>query len=63
MTPFDLVEPTSLAAAVGLLDPDDPTVRPIAGGTALMLMMKAGVFKPEKLVSLATITGLLWGWA
>ena len=55
MIPFDLAEPTSLAAAVKLLNPDDPSVRPIAGGTALMLMMKAGVFNPEKLVSLRKI--------
>ena len=55
MIPFELAEPTSLAAAVKLLDPDDATVRPIAGGTALMLMMKAGVFNPEKLVSLRKI--------
>jgi carbon-monoxide dehydrogenase medium subunit len=55
MIPFDLAEPTSLAAAVKLLNPDDPTVRPIAGGTALMLMMKAGVFNPDKLVSLRKI--------
>ena len=55
MIPFDLAEPTSLAAAVKLLDPDDATIRPIAGGTALMLMMKAGVFNPEKLVSLRKI--------
>jgi aerobic carbon-monoxide dehydrogenase medium subunit len=52
MTPFELVEPASLPEAIGLLDPDDPTVRPIAGGTALMLMMKAGVFRPTRLVSL-----------
>jgi aerobic carbon-monoxide dehydrogenase medium subunit len=52
MIPFELVEPTSLPEAIGLLDPDDPTVRPIAGGTALMLMMKAGVFQPTRLVSL-----------
>ena len=55
MIPFDLAEPKSLAEAVKLLDPDDATVRPIAGGTALMLMMKAGVFRPEKLVSLRKI--------
>ena len=55
MTPFELAEPTSLAAAIQLLDPDDDTVRPIAGGTALMLMMKAGVFRPAKLVSLRKI--------
>jgi carbon-monoxide dehydrogenase medium subunit len=52
MTPFELVEPTSLPEAIGLLDADDPQVRPIAGGTALMLMMKAGVFRPTRLVGL-----------
>jgi carbon-monoxide dehydrogenase medium subunit len=52
MTPFDLVEPASLDEAIALLDPDDSTIRPIAGGTALMLMMKAGVFRPTRLVSL-----------
>jgi aerobic carbon-monoxide dehydrogenase medium subunit len=55
MIPFELAEPTSLGAAVKLLDPDDETVRPIAGGTALMLMMKAGVFQPTCLVSLGKI--------
>ncbi len=52
MTPFELLEPGSLGEAIGLLDPDDSDVRPIAGGTALMLMMKAGVFRPRCLVSL-----------
>jgi carbon-monoxide dehydrogenase medium subunit len=58
MTPFELAEPASLAAAIKLLDPDDPAVRPIAGGTALMLMMKAGVFRPTRLVSLRAIREL-----
>jgi len=52
VTPFDLVEPASLKEAIALIDPNDPDVRPIAGGTALMLMMKAGVFRPRRLVSL-----------
>ena len=52
MTPFELNEPVSLKEAIALIDPDDPDVRPIAGGTALMLMMKAGVFRPRRLVSL-----------
>ena len=43
MTPFELAEPATLSEAIALLDPDDPAMRPIAGGTALMLMMKAGV--------------------
>jgi carbon-monoxide dehydrogenase medium subunit len=32
MTPFELAEPRSLAEAVAQIDPDDPSVRPIAGG-------------------------------
>jgi aerobic carbon-monoxide dehydrogenase medium subunit len=52
MIPFEMVEPTSLKEAVALLDPDDSTVRAVAGGTALMLMMKAGVFVPTRLVCL-----------
>ena len=55
MTPFELAEPRSLAEAIALLDPDDASVRPIAGGTALMLMMKSAVFRPNRLVSLRGI--------
>ena len=58
MTPFELAEPATVKEAVALLDADDPSVRPIAGGTALMLMMKAGVFQPSKLVSLRNVKGL-----
>jgi carbon-monoxide dehydrogenase medium subunit len=53
--PFEMVEPTSLREALGLLDPQEPTIRPVAGGTALMLMMKAGVFTPTRLVCLHRI--------
>lgn len=55
MTPFEIAEPTSLAEAVGMLDPNDPTVRPLGGGTALVLMMKAGLFAPSRLVSLRRV--------
>jgi len=55
MVEFELAEPTTLAHAVKLLDPVDETIRPVAGGTALMLMMKAGVFRPTRLVSLRKI--------
>ena len=61
MIPFELVEPTSLKDAIALIDPDDPDVRPIAGGTALMLMMKAGVFQPRRLVSLRKLNGAMTG--
>ncbi|HVH76613.1 MAG TPA: FAD binding domain-containing protein [Stellaceae bacterium] len=53
--PFEFVEPLSLDAALALLDPEDPEVRPIAGGTALMLMLKSGLFRPRRLVGLRRI--------
>jgi carbon-monoxide dehydrogenase medium subunit len=52
---FEMVEPLSLKEALTMLDPQQPTIRPLAGGTALMLMMKAGVFQPSRLVSLQRI--------
>jgi carbon-monoxide dehydrogenase medium subunit len=52
MIPFDMVEPTSLREALSLLDAQEDSIRPVAGGTALILMMKAGVFRPTRLVSL-----------
>lgn len=52
MTPFELAEPRSLKDALTLLNTDDPSVRAFGGCTALMLMMKTGVFQPTCLVSL-----------
>jgi carbon-monoxide dehydrogenase medium subunit len=51
MSPFELARPASLAEALSLLREEG--ARPLSGGTALMLMMKAGVFRPTRLVSLA----------
>jgi carbon-monoxide dehydrogenase medium subunit len=51
MAPFELLQPESLSEAIALLDTD--AARPLAGGTALMLMMKAGVLRPARLVSLS----------
>ena len=50
MSPFELAEPATIAEAFPLLGAAD--AHPFAGGTALMLMMKAGVLKPARLVSL-----------
>lgn len=55
MAPFELAEPRTLHEAIALLDPEDTGVRPFSGGTALMLMMKAGVLRPTRLVSLQKI--------
>ena len=50
MSPFELAQPKSLSEAFSLLGEDG--VRPLSGGTALMLMMKAGVLRPSRLVNL-----------
>ena len=55
MTPFELLEPRSLRKAAALLDADAPAARPMGGGTALVLMMKMGVLRPDRLVSLRAV--------
>src|SRR3954468_4004681 len=50
LAPFELVEPRSLQEAIAALNADG--ARPMSGGTALMLMMKAGVLRPTRLVNL-----------
>jgi len=50
MSPFELAEPDSLSQAISLLGGEG--ARALSGGTALMLMMKAGVLRPARLVSL-----------
>jgi aerobic carbon-monoxide dehydrogenase medium subunit len=54
MAPFELAEPRSLPEAFSLLQ--DEGARPMSGGTALMLMMKAGVLRPARLVSLRRLS-------
>jgi carbon-monoxide dehydrogenase medium subunit len=61
MSPFALEEPASLGEALQLLDPDDPQVRAIAGGTALMLMLKSELYRPKRLVSLRRLEPTLTG--
>jgi aerobic carbon-monoxide dehydrogenase medium subunit len=52
MASFEIAEPRSVDEALGLLDHNDPAIRPIGGGTALMLMLKSQLFRPVRLVSL-----------
>ena len=54
MRPFELLEPKTLREALAALEADD--ARPMSGGTAVMLMMKAGVLKPARLVSLRRLS-------
>src|SRR5215475_9205466 len=63
MSSFEIVEPRSVEEAFGFLAGDDPAIRPFAGGTALMLMMKAQVFRPVRLVSLRALDGRFAGIA
>jgi carbon-monoxide dehydrogenase medium subunit len=58
---FELVEPATLDEALALLDPDDTAVRPIAGGTALSLLVQSHFFRPTRLVSLRRLNGALRG--
>jgi carbon-monoxide dehydrogenase medium subunit len=61
MKAFELAEPETVSEAVALLDGGDTSVRAIAGGTALMLMMKTRLFQPRRLVSLRRLNGDLRG--
>jgi aerobic carbon-monoxide dehydrogenase medium subunit len=53
VAPFELLQPETLGEALSLLD--DEGAQPFAGGTALMLMMKAGVLRPARLVQLGKV--------
>ena len=53
MSPFELAAPSSIAEAIALLEEEG--ARALSGGTALMLMMKAGVLRPQRLVSLKNL--------
>lgn len=56
MRRFELVEPRTLAEACARLA-DDPGAKAIGGGTALLILIKQGVFVPETLVNLRKIQG------
>ena len=53
MAPFELLQPATLGEALALLEGEG--ARPFGGGTALMLMMKAGVLRPPRLGSLKNL--------
>ena len=55
MTPFELLEPRTLREAAGLLGSDDGSTCAMGGGTAIMLMMKMGVLRPERVISLRQV--------
>jgi carbon-monoxide dehydrogenase medium subunit len=58
---FSIENPPTLEEALGLLSGTDHTVRPIAGGTGLGLLIKTGLFQPTVLVNLRPLTSQLAG--
>jgi len=56
--PFRLLEPESLPDAIEALGRLDGEARLVAGGTALVAMMRLGLVKPDRLVSLHRVAGL-----
>ena len=57
MRRFQLIEPDSFDAAITALE-EDPGAKAIAGGTALLILIKHGVYLPETLVNLRKIPGV-----
>ena len=53
-----LFQPRSLEEAVAVLQAQGEEARPIAGGTALTIMLRQGLVRPAALVSLGGIAGL-----
>src|SRR6266849_4535706 len=56
MRRFELEEPKTFSEACGILSENDEA-KPIAGGTALLTLIKHGIFIPKTLVNLKKIPG------
>src|SRR3954464_10842371 len=54
----DLLQPTTLDEAVGLLGGHADEASLIAGGTALLIMLRERVYQPPYLIDLKTVPGL-----
>jgi carbon-monoxide dehydrogenase medium subunit len=58
LTPFTLVEPESLTEALAAVARLDGEARLVGGGTALIPMIRLGLVKPDRLVSLHRVPSL-----
>jgi carbon-monoxide dehydrogenase medium subunit len=58
MKPFEIQSPDSVENAVSFLQQDNSLIKAMSGGTALMLMMKAGVYEPQSLIHLSNVSAL-----
>ncbi len=57
-THFDVLQPTSLDEALGMLSAPEGEVKVLAGGTDLVPKLRAGVLTTARLVSLGRVPGL-----
>ena len=57
MRNFDLLEPKTITEACRMLDAGED-VRPISGGTALLILVKQGLLRPGTLVNLKKLEGV-----
>jgi carbon-monoxide dehydrogenase medium subunit len=60
LPPFDYLEPKSVAQALNLLTKYGDKAKVLAGGTDLLVEMRAGLRAPEVIVSLSSIKGLAY---
>ncbi len=58
LSPFELTEPASLAEACAALAEAGDGGRLVAGGTALVPMMRLGLVRPERVIALHRVAGL-----
>lgn len=58
LRPFALIEPATVGEAIGALAESDGDARLVAGGTALVPMMRLGLLRPDRIVALHGIAAL-----
>jgi len=58
LRPFELAEPQSLPEALAALGRAGGEARLVAGGTALVPMMRLGLIKPDRVIALHRVAGL-----
>ena len=58
LRPFELIEPGSVAEAVEALGRADGDAQLVAGGTALVPMLRMGLLRPDRVISLHRIAEL-----
>lgn len=58
LSPFELHAPGSLDDALGLIGETEGETRVVSGGTALLSLMRLGLVRPDRVVSLHRVPGL-----